>query len=31
MEEYREELLRLVVEKKLNTLQNISKTLRKKR
>ena len=31
MEEYREELLRLVAEKKLNILRNISKTLRKKR
>ena len=31
MEEYKEELLRLVAEKKLNILQNISKTLRKKR
>ena len=31
MEEYKEELLRLVAEKKLNILQNISKTPRKKR
>ena len=31
MEEYKEELLGLVAEKKLNILQNISKTLRKKR
>ena len=31
MEEYKEELLRLVAEKKLNILRNISKTLRTKR
>ena len=31
MEEYKEELLRLVTEKKLNIQRNISKTLRKKR
>ena len=31
MEEYKQELLRLVAEKKLNILQNISKTLRTKR